>query len=536
MDKEETQKITQINSLLYLKLIKFLVLVFFSFFILVCGNIGVVSAASLYFSPASGNYKVGDNFSVSIYVSSSEQAMNAVSGFISFSSDKLEITSLSKINTTISLWVQEPSFSNNAGTVNFEGIVYNPGYTGKAGRVVTINFKTKKEGSAGISFSSSSVLANDGQGTDILASSGSANFLIAQESKEKTTKEVAKDIGTYQTTIISPTHPDQNIWYNKKDARFQWDLPFGTTGVSILLNDKEISDPGPVSDGLFSSKEYLDLDDGISYIHIKIQNKFGWGKINDFKIQIDTQPPKPFSIDSSSYSSSSLPLLKFKTQDELSGLDKYEVMIGNEKTVLKNNVENYEMPTIFQAGHYNIIIKAIDKAGNETLAFAELNIEASEPPKIVNYEKVISYLDKTFICGESTPYSDIEVYIQNVKTNNIIKKDIKSNANGEWCLIYSDTLEGDNYSIWSISISPNGRKSTTSNKVNIKVEKNLTDKIGLDKFNILTFNIILFIINIAFIIYSLIWIVFIKKKIKEEVENIKILLEKNRKKSKKKNL
>ena len=54
------------------------------------------SAATLYFSPSSGSYTVGTTLSVSVYVSSTDQAMNAASGIISFPQDKLEVTSLSK--------------------------------------------------------------------------------------------------------------------------------------------------------------------------------------------------------------------------------------------------------------------------------------------------------------------------------------------------------------------------------------------------------------------------------------------------------
>jgi len=55
-----------------------------------------VQAATLYFSPSSGSHAVGDTFSVNVYVSSADQAMNAASGIITFPQDKLEVTSLSK--------------------------------------------------------------------------------------------------------------------------------------------------------------------------------------------------------------------------------------------------------------------------------------------------------------------------------------------------------------------------------------------------------------------------------------------------------
>ena len=90
-------------------------------------------AATLYFSPSSGEYVVSRTLSVSVYVSSAGQAINSASGIISFPQDKLEVTSLSRTGSIFTLWVQEPSFSNSAGTVNFEGVVLNPGFTGATG-------------------------------------------------------------------------------------------------------------------------------------------------------------------------------------------------------------------------------------------------------------------------------------------------------------------------------------------------------------------------------------------------------------------
>jgi hypothetical protein len=125
-------------------------------------------AASLTLSPATGKYYVGDTIVVGVHVQSSEQEMNAVSGVLSFPVDSLEVASLSKLGSVISLWVQEPSFSNTKGEVNFEGIVLSPGYKGAQGKILTVAFKVKKEGEGALGFSSGSILANDGSGTNIL--------------------------------------------------------------------------------------------------------------------------------------------------------------------------------------------------------------------------------------------------------------------------------------------------------------------------------------------------------------------------------
>ncbi len=123
---------------------------------------------------------MGETFSVRIMVSSPRQAINAISGVLSYPSDKLQVTSVSKIGSVLSLWVQEPSFSNSKGTVTFEGVVPNPGFSESNGRVLAVNFKVVGTGTADVKLSSGSILANDGYGTNVLKTLGSASFTLEQ--------------------------------------------------------------------------------------------------------------------------------------------------------------------------------------------------------------------------------------------------------------------------------------------------------------------------------------------------------------------
>ncbi len=143
-----------------------------------------VEAASLSFIPSSGPYFVGDRFSVSIFVSSSDQAMNAISADISFSQERLELLSISQAGSIIGFWAQEPVYSNQSGEVFFEGVVLN-GYQGTAGKIVTLAFRALASGEATLYFSSGVVLANDGLGTKIPSNFGSAKFNISALKKKE---------------------------------------------------------------------------------------------------------------------------------------------------------------------------------------------------------------------------------------------------------------------------------------------------------------------------------------------------------------
>ncbi len=124
-------------------------------------------AASLYFSPSSGSYAVGQGFSVKVLVSSVDRKMNAAGADISFSPEALELISITKANSLIDIWGEAPEFSNSTGRVSFEGLILD-GYQGRAGEIVTLLFRAKSPGETVVRFSSGSVLAYNGLGTSIL--------------------------------------------------------------------------------------------------------------------------------------------------------------------------------------------------------------------------------------------------------------------------------------------------------------------------------------------------------------------------------
>lgn len=183
--------------------------ILFLFFIFLFSFTQKVSAAELNLIPSFSSYEVGDNIKVRVTLSSST-SVNAVSGNIKFSSDTLTMTSVAKGGSVVGLWAVEPTYSNASGTVNFEGVMLS-GYTGSGGTVLTLNFKAKSAGTASASFSSSSVLASDGEGTNVLTRSGSTSFRINKPAEKKVEeKPVDKKVETKTLAPKSETTETSN--------------------------------------------------------------------------------------------------------------------------------------------------------------------------------------------------------------------------------------------------------------------------------------------------------------------------------------
>ncbi len=154
---------------------KLLAILFFAIVFFVHAS---AQAATLSLSPGVGSYHVGSAINVRVLVDSGGQSINAISGNVTFSNDTLTLESISK-SGIVTLWAQNPSYANASGTASFQGVVLN-GYTGSSGTIVTLLFKAKAAGTATVAFSGSgtSVLLNDGQGTNALSGSNGASFTI----------------------------------------------------------------------------------------------------------------------------------------------------------------------------------------------------------------------------------------------------------------------------------------------------------------------------------------------------------------------
>ncbi len=365
-------------------------------------------AASLYLSPASGTYNKGASFSVGVYISTPVGSeANAVSGTLSFPTDKLEVSSVSTSGSIMSLWVQEPSFSNSAGTVSFEGVILNPGFAGNSGKVVTVSFKAKSvDATAATAFSSGSILANDGLGTNILTSFGSGSYKIGGEPPAETPVTPPEPVTAVPgaPTISSSTHSSPDAWYSNNDPQFAWSMPRSVTGVNVLANQSATTDPGTLSDGVMSRYTYTDVDDGIWYFHVRLQNEKGWGPVSHFRFQIDTVGPAPFTVTLPDSADPTVTeprvVLPASSDADLA----YYVFRLNELEVGRLLVSEIPSDRTYKlkgvaTGENILVVEAVDRAGNITsttqtftsvVKGVEPDVTVPEPEKERGFDSLLS--------------------------------------------------------------------------------------------------------------------------------------------------
>jgi len=85
----------------------------------IIGPSAKAASASLYLSPASGSFLVGSTFSVSVFVNTEENEINAVWAELKFPPEILQVTSPTAGTSFIAEWLTPPNYSNERGIISF---------------------------------------------------------------------------------------------------------------------------------------------------------------------------------------------------------------------------------------------------------------------------------------------------------------------------------------------------------------------------------------------------------------------------------
>ena len=318
--------------------------------------------------------------------------------------------------------------------------------------------------------------------------------------------------------ISSPTNPDQNSWYSNQSAIFSWKSSAEITGVSIEFNNNPSTIPDFISEGVFYSKSYEHIGSGVWYFHLRTQDKSGWSNVSHFKIQIDRKVPNDFEIRIDNEGDLTLPkpLLYFKAEDDLSGISHYRIKIDNKEVslVVPGEINPFIAP-LQSFGLHKVAILAIDKAGNEKEAFADMDIESISVPEILVYPAIYNAGEEIlYIGGKALPNSIVVIFLK--RNNSLIKTwETASDEEGSWSS-YSDELFSNGiYVISATTEDSRGAVSSLSKEYEMEVSLNGIS-IGSLLIDYGSLILMLFLLVIIFLVIT----VYVCCKMKKERNNI----------------
>jgi hypothetical protein len=471
--------------------------------LVLAGSLHTALAANIILSPANISTKVGKTFTVDVLVNSNKDPINAVSGLLNFPADVVSVASISKTGSFITLWAEEPTFSNSAGTVNFEGVALNPGFSGATGKVVSITFRAKQAGNINILMKSGSVLANDGNATNVLGTTAGAFIIIDEDEKADTTQTTEKVTTTAKpaaTTgsvpvITSTTHPDSTKWYASRDTTFEWAVPSTVNAVKTLYSEKENAVPTKVFDPAISNRSFTTDTDGIMYMHVQFKNGSVWGAVSHYKFQIDTEGPESLtaSFPDGTVTTNQTPSVLVIASDKLSGIDHLTMAVdGGELVKLPIDPSNlYRVPKQV-SGKHAVVIGAVDAAGNVSTVTLEYTIQAIAVPIITEYTKKVDFENQLKVSGTTYPQTIVEISLTD-RNGDTLSETATSNETGVFRLTWSKKLPTDVYEMRARVVDAKGAVSDYSNSKVVVVDHIALVRLGIFVMNWLSVMLVVII-------------------------------------------
>lgn len=437
------------------------------------------SAASLTLSPSTGVYTAGETFTTRVVVNTAGDAINAAEATIAFDPNELSIVNVRK-GSTFTLWAVEPSYSNAAGTLTFGG--GSPqGYTGSAGMVLTITWRSKASGASRVTFANGSVLAADGRGTNVLQNMTGGSYTIATAAVQpaaETIQYVAPANTPGRPQITSDTHPADS-WSTETSATLSWVLPPGVTAVRTLLDEVPTNVPTNVYEPPIRSITLDDLTEGEQYFHLQFRNADGWGAITHYRLAVDTTPPTAFTITRADTYERTSPTqqLTFAVQDDTSPVRRFLVQ--------HNDGERYEFidetgsssleVRDLAPGPHDFVIEAFDMAGNSRVATISFFIESFAAPEWTDYPTEVRPSVVPVFFGATRPNADVTVAIAPVgrgaQGNVPVEYQVTADGDGVFRIVPDGRLVEGVYEITAVATDTTGSQSAHSEPIRVVVSQ-----------------------------------------------------------------
>jgi len=484
------------------------------------------SAATLSVSPGTGVYNSNSTFSVRVVVNSAGKPINAAEGVLSFNPSELSVVSVSRASSIFTLWVAEPAYSNSGGTISFSGGVPS-GYTGAAGTVMSITFKAKGSGAAKVNFTSGSVLANDGMGTNVLNGMSGGTFTIqAQTSTPQAEEVVVQYVAPANTpgapSVSASNFPDQTKWYSAKETELSWNLPGDVTAVRTLLDTRATAVPTKVYDTPTKSLSLTDLPEGVNFFHIQLKNKDGWGKITNYRLAVDSEKPTDIKISEPETVDKNNPekQLNVDVTDKTSDVLRFKVQVDNGESFEVTRATatgTIKLPAL-GPGYHTIVVEAFDEAGNSIIGNYSLTVESFEKPVFTEFPTEINEQVIPVIKGKTRPNATVDILLTKVGAEPASYK-VTSDADGNFVFIPEGRFSTGVYEIKAKATDQFGAQSLDSDTIRIAVQQPGFIRVGSMLVNYLSVIIPLIILLAAAVVgswYLVNYLRVLRKKIRKE--------------------
>jgi len=346
------------------------------------GSVQAAGGATISFTPETKEVKVGESFNINVVVDLGGESLDTVRAVVSYPADKLRVVYFA-LNNLYPNVAPGNFIDNNNGLLSQGGAVFS-GQVSESGIFGTITFEALSEGEAMISATNSCRLISAGEEKIDLSNLGSAVVTISKVEFAQSPADIEAGREVEGEVIVqSNSHPDQEVWYNSNKVEVNWQMTENANKIAsyfYAFDQNPETNPSSILDKIETSKIFENVQDGVSYFHIKA--KFIDQTFSDtihYRVMIDTVAPHKImpATDEYEIAEDESTELRFGTIDNTSGIDYYDMAIDGV------DFERQTSPVTLKGkdlgiGEHAIVVRAIDKAGNISAGFVKINVKAKE--------------------------------------------------------------------------------------------------------------------------------------------------------------
>ncbi|MDD3399477.1 MAG: cohesin domain-containing protein [Candidatus Paceibacterota bacterium] len=488
--------------------------------ILIFSAASFADAAQLYLIPNSASVEPGDTFEMDLKLNTEGGSINAAQTTVNFPNNVLELVGVSRTDSIFDFWLEEPSISNQEGTMSFIGGTTG-GVQGAALHILTLRFRAFDAGSGSISLSNSVVTANDGEGTDVLSSVNGAAINVAEQAEEAPEEESPieepEEEEVEEPEVIErepvpsgqlpsapqvkvPLYPEEGVWYNHLgEVIALWDLPEDVILVETKLSQSRDRVDGTIEEDLVTGKRFGILEEGIWYIRVQFRNNVGWGPFTWYEVRIDATSPLSFEIEIDDEASDNpTPEIFFETEDSLSGISHAVVFIDGMDPVQTVETTSTSMVLPPQPpGMHDLRVRIMDEAGNGVEDDLRFEIIPLPTPVIEFATRAATQGEAIFLSGRSISNAFIDLRIFNQSGEELLLQTTQSSGVGDWQISIEEALSRGKYKITVTARDERGALSYPTESLSLNIREEIIFSVGPVDLGWFEIAIIIFLLAVA---------------------------------------
>ncbi|HBE77563.1 MAG TPA: hypothetical protein DDW65_07230, partial [Firmicutes bacterium] len=242
----------------------------------------------------------------------------------------------------------------------------------------------------------------DFSGTVNLAQGNNPITVIARDKMGNQTRVVLNVNYVKSQPVLTVTDPINNQFLKSTQVVVK-----GTVSDSLAVMVDVNNVQAQIAGNTYQAN--LTLPEGWNTLQVRATNEAGVQTTQSLRVMVDATKPLDFTVtaDPADWASNNRPVLTFATTDKVSGMDHYELAVDNGNFTAV--VSPYKLPTTAD-GEHTVTVKAIDKAGWETIATTKVYIDTT-PPAAVKDFKAVPGNNRITVSWTKNSESDITNYI-----------------------------------------------------------------------------------------------------------------------------